>query len=100
MRVWKGFVGLAVLMFACSGAVALGDDTNSNSMGSGNDQIPPADQVEAPPAEEPSEPPAAPAGQTITYGPLMHALEQVGIGKTMEEPGGSTFTDTLKGAIL
>lgn len=85
MRVWKGFVGLAVLMFACSGAVALGDDTNSNSMGGGNDQVPPSDQVEAP-AEAPAETPAVP-GETPTYGPLMTALEQIGIGKPMESLG-------------
>jgi hypothetical protein len=86
MRIWKGFVGLAVLILACSGAVALADDTNSNSMGSGNDQIPPADQVEAPPAEEaPAETPAA--TPTPTYGPLMQGLEQIGIGKPMESLG-------------
>jgi hypothetical protein len=86
MRVWKGFVGLAVLMMACSGVV-WGDDTNSNSMGSGNDQVPPADQVEAPPAEAPAETPAVTPGPTTTYGPFMQALEQLGIGKTMEDWG-------------
>jgi hypothetical protein len=86
MRVRKGFVGLAVLMLACCGAMALGDDTNSNSMGSGNDQVPPADQVEAPPAEEaPAETPAA--APAPTYGPFMQALEQIGIGKPMESLG-------------
>ena len=85
MRVWKGFVGLAVLMFVCTGAVTLADDTNSNSMGSGNDQVPPADQIEAPP-EAPAEAPATP-GETPTYGPLMQGLEQIGIGKTMENWG-------------
>ncbi len=86
MRVWKGFVGLAVLMLACSGAVALADDTNSNSMGSGNDQVPPSDQVEAPPAEETPAAAAAPT-PTTSYGPLMQGLEQIGIGKPMENLG-------------
>src|ERR1700677_315659 len=86
MRVWKGFVGLAVLMLACSGAAALGDDTNSNSMGTGNDQVPPADQVEAPPADETPAAAAAPT-KTTTYGPFMQALEQLGIGKPMENLG-------------
>jgi hypothetical protein len=88
MRVWKGFVALAVLMLACSGAVALGDDNNSNSMGTGNDQVPPADQIETPPAEAaPAE--AAPAASPTapTYGPFMQALEQLGIGKPMESLG-------------
>jgi len=98
MRVWKGFVGFAALMLACSatiapgnltlGNIALGDDTNPNSMGAGtgNDQLPPADQPEPLPPENPT-PAAAPTATAPTYGPLMLALEQIGIGKTMENLG-------------
>jgi len=90
MRAWKGFVGIAVLILVCGGALAFGDDTNSNSMNNGNDQVPPSDQVEPPPPA-PEEPAAAPAAAPTpaqpTYGPLMQLFEQIGIGKPMENLG-------------
>jgi len=82
MRVWKGFVGLAAaVVLGCSGVTAMGDDTNSNTMG-GDQNAPPADQVEAPPA------PAAPVAPAPTsYGALMQSLEAIHIGKPMEDLG-------------
>jgi hypothetical protein len=57
-------------------------------MGGGNDQIPPGDQVDQPMPEAPAEAPAAPApAATPSYGPFMQALEQIGIGKPMENLG-------------
>ncbi len=90
MRVWTWFVGLAILMFACSGVMVLGDDTITGTgdqpapSGTG-DQPAPSDQVgnETPP------PAAAPeaAAPTTTYGALMQSLEAIGIGKPMEDMG-------------
>ncbi|MGD0767927.1 MAG: outer membrane beta-barrel protein [Tepidisphaeraceae bacterium] len=74
MRVWKGFVGLAVVILGCSGVTVLGDDTNSNTVG--GDQNAPSDQVA---------PPVAPT--TSSYGAFMQSLEAIGIGKPMENLG-------------
>ena len=89
MRAWKGFVGIAVLILVCGGTLAFGDDTNSNSMNNGNDQVPPSDQVEPPPPapEEPAAATPAAAPAQPTYGPLMQLFEQIGIGKPMENLG-------------
>lgn len=97
MRVWKGFLGLALLTVACSGVVVFGDDTNSNSMGNGNDQLPPADQVEAPPSDQTPPPAAAPTAPT--YGPFMQALEGLGIGKSLES-WGFNFHGYVEGGYL
>ena len=74
MRDWKGFVGLAVIIFGCSGVAVLGDDTNTNTVG--GDQNAPSDQVA--PAVAPT---------TSSYGALMQSLEFIGIGKPMENLG-------------
>jgi hypothetical protein len=98
MRVWQRFLGVAMVMLACSVVVALGDDTNSNSTGNGNDQVPPSDQVEAPPEEAPA--PAAPAAAPATsYGPFMQALEAIGIGKPLESLG-FNFHGYIEGGYL
>ena len=99
----KALVGLAMCsMFGICGVsarygVARGQDTNNNNTNSmnGNDTTPPADQPVEPPAppETPENPnpetPATPAPTAAapTYGPLMHAFEDLGFGKTMEEWG-------------
>ena len=81
MRVWTCLVGLALVMFACSGVV-LADDTDTVT-GTG-DQPAPSDQVETPP---PTPAPEAAATPTTSYGALMQSLEAIGIGKPMESLG-------------
>src|SRR5579872_2671225 len=102
MRVWKGFVGIAVLMLACSGVTVFGDDTNSNSMGGANEPVPPSDQVEPAPPEEPAPAPEQAPAYTpapVTYGPLMQAFEKIGIGKTLEDLG-FNFHGYIEGGYL
>jgi hypothetical protein len=95
MRVRKALVCLtAIAIFSFGGMTAFGDDTNNNTGNNsvnGNDVVPPADQPIEPLPEVQPETPANPtpavAAAAPTYGPLMHAFEDIGIGKPMEDLG-------------
>jgi len=93
MRVWTWFVGLAILVFAFSGVVALGDDTVTGT----GDQPAPSDQAET----ETPPPAAAPAAEAppTTYGALMQSLEAIGIGKPLEDLG-FNFSGHVEGGYL
>jgi hypothetical protein len=90
----KTLVGLAaVAMIGMCSWTAYGDDTGNAPVNgnNGNMVVPPADQPVEPLPETPEtsanpNPTAAPAAPT-TYGPLMHGLELIGIGKPMENLG-------------